>query len=143
VNDNYGKWQSDFKKLIEHCLTESGRGRAIVEKLLPAEDDYFVLKPKHSGFFSTTLEVLLVYLKAETLVLTGVAGNICILFTASDAFMRNFKVVVPPDCTASNTQELNDQALQQIKSVLDGQLIPSTELDWQRLIQTQATTPRR
>ena len=137
INDNYGKWQSDFKKLIEHCLTESERGREIVEKLLPDEDDYFVLKPKHSGFFFTTLEVLLDYLKVETLVLTGVAGNICILFTASDAFMRDFKVIVPPDCIASNTPELNEQALQQVKTVLDGRLIASTDLDWQALKQDQ------
>jgi nicotinamidase-related amidase len=137
INDNYGKWQSDFKKLIEHCLTGSERGREVVEKLLPIEDDYFVLKPKHSGFFSTTLEVLLDYLKAETLVLTGVAGNICILFTASDAFMRDFKVIVPPDCIASNTPELNEQALQQVKTVLDGRLIASTDLDWQALKQDQ------
>lgn len=141
VNDNYGKWQSNFNKLVEHCLEEPGRGRAIVEKLRPAEDDYFVLKPKHSGFFSTSLEVLLDYLKAETLVLTGVAGNICILFTASDGFMRDFKIVVPPDCVASNTQELNDQALQQIKSVLDGQIITSADLDWQALKLTGAVTP--
>ncbi len=137
VNDNYGKWQSDFKKLVEHCLKDSERGRAIVEKLLPDEEDYFVLKPKHSGFFSTTLEVLLDYLEAKTLVLTGVAGNICILFTAGDAFMRDFKVVVPPDCVASNTIELNEQALQQVKTVLDGQLIPSTDLDWEALKQAQ------
>ena len=143
VNDNYGKWQSDFKYLIEHCLNEPGRGRAIVEKLHPAEDDYFVLKPKHSGFFSTTLEVLLDYLEVETLVLTGVAGNICILFTAGDAFMRGFKLVVPPDCTASNTPELNAQALDQIKSVLDAELIASTELDWQALKQGQAVAQAR
>ena len=135
VNDNYGKWQSDFRKLVEHCLNGQVRGRPVVEKLLPAEDDYFVLKPKHSGFFSTTLEVLLTYLKATTLVLTGVAGNICILFTASDAYMRDFNLVVPPDCTASNTRELNDQALKLMETVLDTRLVLSTELDWEKLKQ--------
>jgi nicotinamidase-related amidase len=79
VNDNFGKWQSDFKKLIKHCLNDEVRGRRVVELLKPEEEDYFVLKPKHSGFYSTTLDTLLRYLKARTLILAGFAGNICVL----------------------------------------------------------------
>jgi nicotinamidase-related amidase len=131
VNDNYGKWQSDFNRLVEHCLKGPGRGREVVELLMPAEEDYFVLKPKHSGFFSTTLELLLTYLKVKTLILTGVAGNICILFTASDAYIRDYTVIIPPDCVASNTSARNDQALDLMKTVLDARLIVSTELDWE------------
>jgi nicotinamidase-related amidase len=131
VNDNYGRWQSDFNRLVEHCLQGSGRGREVVELLLPTEEDYFVLKPKHSGFFTTTLELLLTYLKVKTLVLTGVAGNICILFTASDAYIRDYNVIIPPDCVASNTQEQNDQALDLMKTVLDARLIVSDELGWE------------
>src|SRR3712207_1546996 len=48
VNDNFGKWKSDFRRTVEHCLREDSRGREIVETLRPDEDDYFVLKPKHS-----------------------------------------------------------------------------------------------
>ena len=72
------------------------RGKPIVDLLAPADDDYFVLKPKHSGFFSTALSVLLRYLGVHTLILTGMAGNICILFTANDAYMRDFRLLVPP-----------------------------------------------
>lgn len=129
VNDNYGRWQSDFNKLIEHCLEEGTRGKSIVELLRPEEDDYFVLKPKHSGFFSTTLDVLLQYLKARTLIITGVAGNICVLFTANDAYMRDFNVVVPADCVASNDAEENHHALLQMQAVLKADITPSTELD--------------
>ena len=57
ANDNFGRWRSDFRQQIETCLKKSRRGRQIVELLRPDEDDYFVLKPMHSGFFSTTLEV--------------------------------------------------------------------------------------
>src|SRR6188474_529375 len=85
VNDNFGRWQSDFKKQVGLCIRESSPGAAVARLLIPEEDDYFVLKPKHSGFFSTSLDVLLSYLGARTLVLTGVAGNICVLFTANDA----------------------------------------------------------
>jgi nicotinamidase-related amidase len=133
VNDNFGRWQSDFRKLVAHCLEEDVRGRPIVELLAPDEDDYFVLKPKHSGFFSTTLNTLLVYLKAKTLILTGVAGNVCVLFTANDAYMRDYQLVVPSDCVASIDAEENRHALAQIEQVLKANITPSTELNVERL----------
>src|ERR1044072_674479 len=61
VNDNFGRWQSDFNKLLTHCLEEDVCGRPLAEILKPDEDDYFVLKPKHTGFFSTALDTLLEY----------------------------------------------------------------------------------
>jgi len=74
VNDNFGRWRSDFKKIVDRCLHDDVRGRPIVELLVPDENDYFVLKPKHSGFFSTTLDLLLRYLGVRTLVVAGFAG---------------------------------------------------------------------
>ena len=129
VNDNFGKWQSDFRKQVAHCLEDDVRGRPVAELLKPDDEDYLVLKPKHSGFFSTTLDTLLTYLKAKTLILTGVAGNICVLFTANDAYMRDYHLVVPADCVASNTQEENEHALAQMAKVLHADITPSTELD--------------
>jgi nicotinamidase-related amidase len=134
VNDNFGKWQSDFKKLIDHCLENDVRGRPLAELLKPDDDDYFVLKPKHSGFFSTTLDTLLAYLKARTLILAGVAGNICVLFTANDAFMRDFHLLVPSDCIASNTSADNDAALHQMRTVLRADTRPSHTIDWNALL---------
>jgi nicotinamidase-related amidase len=133
VNDNFGRWQSNFYKLIDHCLEEGSLGRPIVECLLPADDDYFVLKPKHSGFYSTTLDVLLSYLGAQTLILVGVAGNICVLFTANDAYMRDYRLVVPRDCVASNTRADNEYALQQMEQILRTDTRLSTELDLEAL----------
>jgi nicotinamidase-related amidase len=88
-----------------------------------------VLKPKHSGFFSTTLDILLDYLQVKTLILTGVAANICVLFTANDAYMRDFHLVVPGDAVASNTEEENWYALEQMRVVLKADIRPTTELD--------------
>ncbi len=133
VNDNYGRWQSNFSKLIDRCLNEDVRGKPIVAQLKPDEDDYFVLKPKHSGFFSTTLDVLLDYLNAKTMILTGLAGNICVLFTANDAYMRDFTLFVPADCTASNDAQDNRYALKQMETILKADITPSTKLDLQRL----------
>lgn len=127
VNDNFGRWQSDFNKQVEHCL-DGTRGRDVVELLRPDADDYFVLKPKHSGFYSTTLDVLLDYLEVKTLIVTGIAGNNCVLFTANDAYMRDFHLIVPRDCIASNTEEDNRAAIEQMHKVLKANVVPSTEL---------------
>jgi nicotinamidase-related amidase len=134
VNDNFGRWQSDFRRLIDHCLHDGVPGEALARALLPDEDDYFVLKPKHSAFFETTLDTLLAYLGAQTLIMAGIAGNICILFSANDAYMRDYGLVVPADCVASNTPEENAYALQQIERVLKADVTRSTELDLDSLI---------
>ncbi|HEV2765659.1 MAG TPA: isochorismatase family cysteine hydrolase, partial [Pyrinomonadaceae bacterium] len=133
VNDNFGRWQSDFNKLLKHCLEDDVRGRPLAERLRPDEDDYFVLKPKHSGFFSTTLDTLLEYLQVKTLILTGLTGDICVLFTANDAYMRDFHLVIPADCVASQDPEENRHALEHMRRVLKADIRPSTELDLEEL----------
>jgi nicotinamidase-related amidase len=130
ANDNFGRWRSDFTKLVEYCLKNDVRGRPIVAQLAPDEDDYFVLKPKHSAFFHTNMDILLNYLGARQVVLTGIAGDICVLFSANDAYMRDLRLIVPPDCTASEEAEHNDQVLKLMQRVLKATLIPSGELDF-------------
>ena len=129
VNDNFGKWQSDFKKLISHCLDDNTRGREIVELLEPAGDDYFVLKPKHSGFYSTTLDLLLKHLGAGTLILAGFTADICILFTANDAYMRDYRLVIPADCVASQDETENQRALKFMERVLKADIRASDKVD--------------
>jgi nicotinamidase-related amidase len=129
VNDNFGRWQSDFNKQVEHCLHDGVRGQSIAELLRPDEDDYFVLKPKHSGFYSTGLDILLRYLGVRRLIITGIATNICVLFTANDAYMRDFELVIPTDCVAANTAEENRHALEQMRRILKADIRPSTALE--------------
>lgn len=133
VNDNFGKWRSDFKKLVTHCLKEKTRGRRVVELLKPERDDYFVLKPKHSGFFSTTLDLLLQYLGAEILILAGFTGDICILFTAADAFLRDYHLVIPKDCVVSQDKIENSRALKYMERVLEANIASSTEINLSNL----------
>ena len=141
VNDNFGKWQSDFKKILEHVMQDDVRGRPLAELLRPDEDDYFVLKPKHSGFFSTTLDILLDYLGARTLVLTGLTGDICVLFTAHDAYMRDFNLVIPSDCVASNDPGENEYTLRKMADLMDADIRPSAELDFAELKQASKRGP--
>ncbi len=133
VNDNFGRWRSDFSAQVEHCLRDGVRGKPVVELLRPEEDDYFVLKPKHSGFFSTALDTLLEYLGVKAVVLAGVAANNCVLFTANDAYMRDLHLAVPSDCVASNTEEDNRNALDQMRKVLKADTRPSTDLSFEAL----------
>ena len=126
VNDNFGRWRSDLRSLVEHC--RKGKAKKIVDLLRPDDDDYFVLKPKHSGFFSSTLETLLRYLGAEKLIITGIAGNYCVLFTANDAYMRDYKLIVPSDCTVSNTAKENREALNLMRDYLKADVRPSTRI---------------
>ena len=128
VNDNFGRWQSDFRRQVQHCLRENSRGHEIVSLLRPEDDDYFVLKPKHSGFFSTTLDTLLRYLGSHTLIITGIAGNFCVLFTANDAYMRDYSLIIPSDCTASNSAQENREALALIRKFLKADTRPSAKL---------------
>jgi nicotinamidase-related amidase len=133
VNDNFGRWRSDFSAQVEHCLEPDSRGRPIAEQLRPEADDYFVLKPKHSGFYSTSLDILLDYLGVKTVILAGIAGNICVQFTAHDAFLRDLHLIVPSDCVASNTAEENEHALAQMQTVLKADVRPADEIDWAKL----------
>lgn len=133
-NDNFGQWRSDRSNLVRHCLEDGVRGEPVVRLLKPDEDDFFVLKPKHSGFYLTTLDLLLRYLGAKKLIITGMAGDICVLFTANDAYMRDFELHIPADCVASNTVEFNERALQIMERALKADIRPSTELDLSELI---------
>jgi len=128
ANDNSGQWRSDFKFVVSESLGSQSLGADITRQLEPGPDDYFVLKPKHSAFFATPLEVLLDHLRAKRLIVAGVAGDQCVLNTAVDARMRDFEVVAPSDCIASMTAHRNQRALYHLQSVLNIKTSPARAL---------------
>jgi nicotinamidase-related amidase len=129
INDNFGQWRSDFRTLVEHCVHDDVPGRPVARLLQPEPDDYFVLKPRHSAFYATTLDLLLRWLHVRTLIMTGIAGNICVLFSANDAYMREFELKVPADCVVSNTDADNQYALEQMRTILKADVTPSSDLE--------------
>jgi len=129
VNDNFGRWRSDFRHMVERCTSEDCLGAPVARLLIPDEDDFFILKPKHSGFFSTSLDVLLSYLGAEKLIICGFATDICVLFTANDAFMRDYRVCVPSDCVAAETASAHRTALSQMQRFLHAKTSLSARLN--------------
>lgn len=128
VNDNFGEWKRDFQEQVELCASEGSRGCEIVKLLKPAEDDYFVLKPRHSGFYATPLEVLIGDLGIENLILTGFATDICVLYTANDAYMRDYSLIVPSDCVASEDPKQSEVALEHIAKRLKAWVGPCDAL---------------
>jgi nicotinamidase-related amidase len=134
VNDNFGRWQSNFDQLVQHCLNDGVRGRPFVDQLTPdVNSDYFVLKPKHSAFYQTPLDLLLKHLGAQRLILTGVSTNSCVLFTAADAYMRDLELIVPDDCAAACNAHEHNTALEQMKCMLKADVSPSTEINFNSL----------
>ena len=141
ANDNFGHWRSDFRAQIDHCTNEDVRGRAIARLLVPTPSDFFILKPKHSAFFSTALEPLLRMLGAHTIVLAGIAGDSCVLFTAHDAHMRDYSIVVPRDGIVSEDPESNRWALHNMRRMAHAETPTAREIDFAALARGKA--PRR
>ena len=133
VNDNFGGWTSDFQKIVENASSPRSRGKSITQLLAPDPSDYFVLKPKHSGFFSSTRELILKYLSASQLIITGFTTDSCVLFTSNDAYLRDYKLYVPRDCCTAISQIHHRRALEYMRRVLGADTRVSTELNLVRL----------
>src|SRR5699024_11535819 len=93
---------------------KKGIGKDLVKKFIPKKDDFFIIKPKHSGFYETQLNTLLKQMEVKNLIITGIAADICVIFTAFDAYMREYNLLIPKDCLASEVTEDNDNALKLI-----------------------------
>lgn len=133
VNDNFGDWHSDAKKLMAYCTGPDARGAKFVTQVAAQAEDYFVLKPMHSAFYQTPLDTLLKYLDASILVLAGIATNSCIVYTAHDAKMRDFKVVVLSDCCAARSTREHRQALRHVEAMASAKVIDSARIRFRQL----------
>jgi len=123
VNDNFGDWSANFEAIVARC-ERSGRGRRLATRLRPQPGDLSILKPRHSAFYGTPLEFLLDELEVDSLILTGLQAHICILFTAHDAFLRRYRLWVPPQCVASAAAADERAALRHMASVTDALVVP-------------------
>lgn len=128
VNDTAGKWESDPKAFIQRCLRPTAKGRDVVERIAPAEQDYFMFKPKHSAFFGTPLHTLLQQLKVSTLILTGVTSHQCVLFTAMDAHVREYDLIIPSDCIGAANAVDTKHALYVFSHALNAKITASRRL---------------
>ena len=134
VNDNYGHWHSERSRIVDHCLRDDAPGRDIVTAIQPRPDDFFVIKSQFSGFYASSLPVLLPKLRANRLILTGIAADICVLFTAADAHMREYGLWVPSDAVASGSAQRTEWALGTMHHSMRADVRPTTELALERWV---------
>ena len=132
VNDNLGRWRSDIRALISRCSLKDAPGCDVVQQIAPSENDFVLLKPKHSGFYATPLATLLEVAHAKRLILTGLSTHQCVLFTANDAYLREFELVIPSDCVGAPTPGQSRFALRYFSTVLKADVRPSGRLRLRR-----------
>lgn len=132
ANDNYGVWQSDFHSLVASCLGMEGPAGEIARLLYPQADDLTILKPRHSAFFGSPLELLLDEMRAEELVICGLATDICVQLTAMDAFLREYRIWVPSDCTAAESPRAWKAAISYMAEILHCDVKPAAPARRQR-----------
>lgn len=125
ANDNYGGWQSDFQSLVERCAGSGGASGEMARLLRPQRGDLTVLKPRHSAFLGSPLDLLLSRMRAEDIIITGVATDICVQLTAMDGFLRGYSLRVPADCTAAESDGYKKQSIAYMERVLKCEVSPS------------------
>ncbi|PEL06148.1 cysteine hydrolase family protein [Bacillus sp. AFS017336] len=127
VNDYYKIENPTPEKLIKYCINPLSYD--LISHIKPSDEDYFIFKPNYSGFYLTKLEDLLNELKVTHLVIVGVAGNRCVLFTANDAFMRNYNLIIPQDAISSVTDYDESVTIYMMKDILNATIILSQEIE--------------
>lgn len=111
VNDMPEDWESDQSALMKRCTAPGARGRDVVRLVAPEQGDFFIHKPRHSGFYATALAELLYALDSKELIITGTTSHQCVLFTAMDAHVRGYPLIAPRDCIAAPSADQTRHAL--------------------------------
>ena len=128
VNDNYGDWNSSSEELARSAI--EGRHPELVEPILPAEGQSFVVKARHSTFYETPLEYLLDQMGVGRLVLAGQVTEQCILYSALDAYVRHFDVAIATDAVAAIHDDLGEAALKMMERNMSAELVEAAEVGW-------------
>jgi nicotinamidase-related amidase len=123
VNDNYGDWTATRERLSERAL--AGAQRSLVEPVLPPDDVAFVTKARHSIFYETPLDYLLRSQGLKRIVLAGQVTEQCILYSALDAYVRHYSIVVARDAVAHIHEDLAEAALTMMQTNMRAHVVRS------------------
>lgn len=125
ANDNYG----DFTAQFSHVVREACKGARpdLVEPIVPTEACRVMTKVRHSAFYSTALGYLLNRLDTKRLILTGQVTEQCILYTALDAYVRHFPVVIPTDAVAGIDSDLGAAALKMMERNMSAEMTTAAD----------------
>jgi nicotinamidase-related amidase len=113
VNDNHGDWAAGRPELVKRAL--AGAAPHVIEPIVPPAELPFVVKRRHSIFYQTLLEYLLHERDVGQIILAGQVTEQCILYSALDAYLRHFTVIVARDCVAHIHEDLADAALRMME----------------------------
>lgn len=108
-------------------LALAGRQPELVLPLEPDPTDDFIHKGQHSAFYGTPLAHLLDLYDTERLVLTGQVTEQCVLYTALDAHVRGYDIVVVTDAVVSSEPHLGRAALEMIEKNMHGDLVTTED----------------
>ena len=129
VNDNKGRWRSDLQNVVNSAKRGTRSGRDLVRQISPRKNDYVVLKPKHSIFLGTPLDLILQSIGAHTAIMAGLTTNACILISAAEIYMRGFRLIVPQDCVEALSPRLQKEALKMLSENFGAETTTSTKLN--------------
>jgi len=138
VNDNRGKWRSDFHSVLEATQKPQAPGREFARTLAPSPEDYIVLKPKHSAFLATPLDLILQSLGVHTVIITGITTNSCVVISAGELFVRGYRLVVPRDCVEALTSEAQEHSLRLMEESYHANTDPAEKLELAALLNAPA-----
>ena len=127
ANDAHYEFDFEVRHWGPHAIRGS-REAEVVPELRPGPRDLIVYKRRYDAFFATDLDLLLRELGVDTVVLTGVATDICVLHTAAGAFFRGYRVIVVEDGVAGVTRESHRWALDYMKRIYGAEVKKSEEL---------------
>jgi len=127
INDNFGDWARPFDRLVVECLAQKGPSATIAAALQPGAGDVAILKPRHSAFYGTPLDFILDEYGISRLILTGIAADSCVVATALDAHVRQFKLRIPCDCVAADTLAHERAVLTHMQRTLRADIRPSRQ----------------
>lgn len=122
VCDNHLPDDQEFKLYPPHCITGT-EGAQIVSELRPATNDFIIPKRRYNGFFETQLDLTLRELDVKELIITGVCTNICVFYTAADARMRGYDIIIPKSCVASFDLQAHEFALREMEKIIKAQIL--------------------
>ncbi|MFI7636396.1 cysteine hydrolase family protein [Nonomuraea sp. NPDC049400] len=130
VNDNYGDFAATRDDLVARAL--EGARPDLIEPIVPPADCAFLPKVRHSAFFGTSLEYLLRQRDVRTVLLAGQVTEQCVLYSALDAYIREFSIMVPPDCVAAIHEDLGRAALRMMERNMSAEIVQARDCLAQR-----------
>lgn len=109
--DSFLKEDFIFKGRMKVHSLRGTRGAEVVDDLKPRPTDIVLPKRRFSAFFKTDLDQTLRALDVDTIMVTGITTEVCVLMTVMDGLSHDFSVILVEDCSASRSKEFHQDCL--------------------------------